>query len=325
MRETLMEDKATERPAPARMHTRQREMHPQRLDLNALIVQMGRTFEHIVGKDIAIEVECEQDLPPMLGVSNMVKLALLDLCATARAAMPSGGRLLIRTYVTQVDETRAGRLLETRVGEFVCLEVQHRGVSPTASDASTERDAAASLATVYGIAQQHCGWLDFHRDGREGVSFTIYFPVAAKGGCNEAGDDAAVEIPGGHETILLVEDERDLLELTREFLERYGYRIITAPNGVAALKVWSENQREIDLLLTDMRMPDGINGYELAQRLVSDKPALKVIYVSGYSIEHTPAMRLKEGSNFLTKPYTPPGLAQAVRRMLDCEPIAQAA
>jgi CheY-like chemotaxis protein len=107
-------------------------------------------------------------------------------------------------------------------------------------------------------------------------------------------------------------------------LERYGYRIIAAPNGVAALKAWAENQSEIDLLLTDMRMPEGISGHELAERLTSEKPDLKVIFVSGYSIEGIPAMKLREGDNFLTKPYTPPGLAQVVRRMLDCPVTAGA-
>lgn len=310
--------------APAtRILSRQREMHPQRLNLNLVIVEMTRALEQSLGPDIAMEIECEQDLPPILGVLNMVKLALMDLATIARVELQRGGKILIRTSVRVVEESFAGRPLDCHEGTFVCLEVRHNSASSVWSEETW--DSASRLATVYGIAQQHCGWLDVSREAADGTSFNLFFPVAARTESWGFGEDRSVEIPGGHETILLVEDELDLLALTREILERYGYRIIAAPNGRAALKMWAERRNEIDLLLTDMRMPEGINGYELAERLLSEKPMLKVIYVSGYSIEPGPRLRLEEGQNFLTKPYTPPGLANAVRRMLDCVETAQAA
>jgi two-component system cell cycle sensor histidine kinase/response regulator CckA len=308
--------------APTRVFSRQQEMRPQRLDLNAVIVQMSGALEMVLGQDIVLSVECEQDLPPILGVTNMIKLALKDLCASARQAMPTGGRLVINTRVAMVEESRAGRYLEQRISEFVCLTIRYS----ESRDWSNEDEAAESLERVYGIAQQHCGWLEVTRGADEATSLDMYLPVAMRSDGYSAMADQPVEIAGGRETILLVEDELDLLSLTREILERYGYRIIAAPSGAAALKIWNERRQEIDLLLTDMRMPDGISGRELAERCVSEKPRLKVIYVSGYSIEGSGVRSdLFEGQNYLTKPYTPPGLAQIIRRNLDTIPTAQAA
>jgi two-component system cell cycle sensor histidine kinase/response regulator CckA len=314
-----------DRPAP--VFSRPRDMEPQRLSLNMLIVQMSRTIEHVLGPDIALEIECEQDLPPILGVSSLLTLAMIDLCSAARDTMQKGGRLLLKTCVKEVEQSKACRALENVSQEFVCLEVRHRGAGAAVEEKGSDKNGSGSekLGAVYGIAQQHCGWLEVTRDAAE-TSFSLYFPVATRSETILTEDNSPIEIPGGHETILLVEDESDLLELTSEILERYGYRIITAPNGMAALKIWNERQDEIDLLLTDMRMPEGISGYELAERLLSDKPHLKVIFVSGYSIEPTSAaLKLSEGENYLTKPYTPPGLAKAVRRMLDCVEVAEAA
>lgn len=287
------------------------EMHPQRIALNSIIVQMAPTLEVVLGPDIALEIECEQDLPPILGVTAMVKGALVDLCATARLSMGARGGLLVKTELIEIESSRAGRMLETRVGLFACLRLQHAGNPVFDGD-----ESAGGLARAYGMAQQHCGWLEVSWNEGEATSYDLYLPVASRGE-TPAHFDRSMDIPRGRETILLVDDELDLLSLTRDILQHYGYRIITAPNGVEALKVWSERQNEIDLLLTDMRMPEGINGYELAERLVGDKPVLKVIYVSGYSLESSAAPTLREGENFLTKPYTPPGLAHAVRRMLD--------
>lgn len=309
-----------------RMFSRQQEMRPQRLNVNMLIVELTSTFEQVLGRDIQLDIECEQDLPPILGAANMVKMALTDLCASARHAMRRGGKLNIVTRVQMVEESRAGRTLEQRVSGFVCLTFRYE--EPPGSrnfDEALDDDCAATLERVYGIAQQHCGWLEVTHGPGETTSLDLFLPVATRAESRALMENPPVEIEGGSETILLVEDELDLLSLTREILERYGYRIIPAPSGVAALKVWAEHQQEIDLLLTDMRMPDGINGRELAERLTSDRPDLKVIYVSGYSIEGPYAGDLREGDNYLTKPYTPPGLAQVIRRRLDAQNAVHAA
>jgi CheY-like chemotaxis protein len=245
---------------------------------------------------------------------------MMDLCAAARAAMHNEGSATITAEVKEVEEKRAGRHLETKTAKFVCISIKFSG------DHGDE-DTSGGLASVYAIAQQHCGWLEVSRDPYSHTSFDLYLPVAKPDNGTTALGRGPVEIVGGHETILLVEDEIDLLALTRDILERYGYRIITAPNGVAALKVWRERRDDIDLLLTDVRMPEGISGHELAERLVADKPKLKVVYVSGYSPEYNGTHFMEINPNFVTKPFTPPGLAQTVRRALDTsiQPTAQAA
>lgn len=301
----------TDRASATRMVSKQHEMTPHRLNLNRLIVQTSHAIEQVLGPQIAFQIACEQDLPPVLAVNNMVKLAIMDLCAAARAAMHGEGNAIIGAGVKVVEEKRAGRFLETKTGTFVLISVRF-------DNDHGDEDSSGGLASVYAIAQQHCGWLEVARDPHNGTAFDLYLPVAPQNEGTPVLSNASVEIPGGHETILLVEDELDLLSLTRDILERYGYRIITAPNSAAAIKIWQERRDDIALLLTDVRMPEGINGHELADRLISEKLDLKVVYVSGYSVEGNGAPFLEAHPNFLTKPFTPPALALAVRRALDC-------
>jgi len=307
-----------DRGGATRVVSKQHEMRPHRLNLNRLIVQTANAIEQVLGPGIDFQISCDQDLPPVLAVNNMVKLALMDLCAAARAAMHNEGRATITAGVKTVEEKRAGRHLETNMAKFVCISIAF-------GNDHGDEDISGGLASVYAIAQQHCGWLEVSRDPYNNTSFDLYLPVGRPETGTTLLGSRPVEIVGGNETILLVEDELDLLSLTRDILQRYGYRIITAPNGVAALKVWRERRDEIDLLLTDVRMPEGISGHELAERLVADKPKLKVVYVSGYSPEYNGTHFLEIHPNFVTKPFTPPGLAQTVRRALDCEATAQAA
>jgi CheY-like chemotaxis protein len=154
---------------------------------------------------------------------------------------------------------------------------------------------------------------------REGAVFTIYLPAVASAPHNPAPlDIASTGVPGGTEGVLVVEDEAPLRDLVVNVLEIYGYHTFHADKGAAALKLWAEHKGEIDLLLTDMVMPEGMTGPQLAQRLTAENPKLKVIYTSGYS----PGLlnkdvALMEGSNFLPKPYKPIRLAQMIRECLD--------
>jgi two-component system, cell cycle sensor histidine kinase and response regulator CckA len=174
------------------------------------------------------------------------------------------------------------------------------------------------LATVYGIIKQHGGWISVASESNQGTVFQIHLPAAA-GRPATVGEPIPDAPPrGGHETILVVEDEPDLRALVSSILEYSGYRVIQAPSGRAALDLWPQHRDEIDLLLTDMLMPDGMNGRELAQQLKADKPSLRVLYTSGYG---TDIMGLDftrgEGINFLQKPYNPRRLADTVRACLD--------
>jgi CheY-like chemotaxis protein len=175
------------------------------------------------------------------------------------------------------------------------------------------------LATVYGIVKQHQGWIIVESKLGIGSTFTIFLPCVTKtADTTTIQGRAPMPATGGNETLLVVEDEASLRELVVRILELCGYHIYEAKNGVEAIQVWEKHKDEIDLLLTDMVMPEGISGRQLAERLQREDPALKVIYTSGYS----PGMAgkdiaLLEGFNFLAKPYPPSRLAQVVRECLD--------
>jgi CheY-like chemotaxis protein len=173
------------------------------------------------------------------------------------------------------------------------------------------------LATAYGIIKQHKGWIEVDSKVGIGTTFRVFFPATERLTVNSEPSDSQ-KVAGGTETILVVEDEEPLRELVIEILELYGYKVISAESGVAALKLWDTHKNEVDLLLTDMVMPLGVSGRELAERLQQEKPSLKIIYTSGYS----PGMAgkdlaLLEGFNFLAKPYPPARLIEVVRECLD--------
>lgn len=177
------------------------------------------------------------------------------------------------------------------------------------------------LATVHGIVEQHDGWIEVESQPGKGTTFQIHLPRLADQGQIQEATQLAAQVRGGRETILLVEDEVSVRTLAVHVLERYGYRVIEATNGVAALKVWPQHRAAVDLLLTDIIMPEGLSGRELAEQLRADKPGLKVIYMSGYSGETAGrGMNLREGIDFLAKPFGTAKLAQAVRDCLDAGP-----
>jgi CheY-like chemotaxis protein len=173
------------------------------------------------------------------------------------------------------------------------------------------------LATVYGIVKQHQGWVQVESQVGQGTTFKIFLPVATKAALKNRAAKSN-DIPGGDETILVVEDEPALRELVQEILEKKGYHVLEASNGPEALEVWDRHKDDIDLLLTDMLMPEGVSGRELAERLLQDRADVKVIYTSGYSLDvvgHDPAAN--EGASFLQKPYDPDTLARVVRECLN--------
>ena len=177
------------------------------------------------------------------------------------------------------------------------------------------------LATVYGIVKQHEGWIEVASEVGKGTRFKIFLPRSTEAA--DAPDPTRQrKALKGSETILVVEDEAPLRELVQFILEGQGYNVLDAGSGVAALKVWEQHKSSIDLLLTDLVMPEGMSGNELGERLVKEDPSLKVIFTSGYSADTVGKdFVLRDGVNFLQKPYHPDKLAQTVRDCLDGKPI----
>jgi len=319
------------------MFSRKQVMQPKPLDLKDVVANMSKMLQRLIGETIALQCDCPAQLPAIHGDTGMMEQILMNLAVNARDAMLRGGRLAISTQAVAVGEDYARLHPDARAGNFILLQVSDTG---TGMDAATMKrifepffttkeagkGTGLGLATVYGIVKQHNGWIEVRSELGRGTSFLIFFPADSRP-IEEHTEvlTPATQLRGKGETILVVEDEPVLRDLAQLILQDCGYRVLQAESGVEALTVWQKHQRSVDLLLTDMVMPDGLSGKDLAESLVGDKPGLKVIFTSGYNVDDL-AMDLvkKIGSHFLQKPYSRFTVAKAVRDCLDAPALAAA-
>ncbi len=314
------------------MFSRKQVMQQRQVSLNEVIQSITPMLHGLVGENVIFEFTAAPELP-FVGIDvGMIEQVLFNLVINAKDAMRHGGRLVVTTSLQTLEPVSSLLNPEARPGEFVCLTVADTGCGmdantlahmfePFFTTKEPGKGTGLGLATVYGIVKQHRGWVVVDSKPGEGSIFTIFLPVSAKPVAPPAAPPPLLTPSAmslGDETILVVEDEPALRELVVSVLELCGYRILQARTGVEALKVWDKHRSEIDLLLTDMVMPEGMSGRQLAERLLAEDATLKVIYTSGYS----PGMAgkdiaLMEGFNFLAKPYPPSRLASVVRECLD--------
>lgn len=311
------------------LFSRKQVVQVKRLDLNQVLHNLAQMLARLLGEDVHLELDCAPDLPTVEADLGMIEQVVMNLAVNARDAMPQGGRLRLATTTLEVSEPEATRRGAPRPGRYVCLEVTDTGCGmdpatlarifePFFSTKETGKGTGLGLATVYGIVKQHQGWIEVASKPGAGTTFRVYLPAAA--GPASGPDDTAFETrPRSHqrETILVVEDEPDLRELVCELLSACHYHVESAAHGLEALTVWERLEGRVDLLLTDVVMPQGLNGRELARRLRQRKPDLRVIYTSGYTGTLAGRhLRLEDGW-FLPKPYRPAVLARVVRACLD--------
>jgi CheY-like chemotaxis protein len=242
--------------------------------------------------------------------------------------MPGGGRLVIRTDEVKLDQDYTRQNPEASAGDFVRLTVADTGCGippevlphifePFFTTKEVGKGTGLGLATVYGIARQHNGWVEVKTKAGSGTDLKVFLPVSPLPGPQRVREDQP-QVQGGNETIFLVEDDAAVRGTARHILRRYGYKVIEATSGAEALKLWGELQGKVDLVLTDIVMPDGVTGRELADRLRAQQPDLKVIFTSGYTMNlANSGTELREGVNFLQKPYAIRALAKVVRDCLD--------
>jgi len=312
------------------MFSRKNVMQVRPLDLREVVGNMSKMLQRLFGETITLECQPPDELPFVQGDTGMIEQVIMNLAVNARDAMPNGGKLTIGLGAMAVDAAHVELHPEARSGKFVRLRMSDTGIGmdsatrarifePFFTTKDVGKGAGLGLATVYGIVKQHEGWVEVDSEPGEGATFDVFFPATMPPAQASEEKTAPVEsVTGGTETIFLVEDEPVLREMARDILESYGYRILEASSGKEALGMWNLTRGKIDLLLTDMIMPDGVSGAELAQRLLAGQPHLKIIFTSGYTAnEVSPEVLAKTRARFLQKPYTHDMLAKIVRDALD--------
>ncbi|HUX35274.1 MAG TPA: ATP-binding protein [Gemmatimonadaceae bacterium] len=301
---------------------------PRAVDLNVLAAAMAEMLQRIMAEDIQVQLVLAPGPVFTTADASLLEQAVLNLAANARDAMPGGGRLLIETAGVTIDDASAHDAPDARAGAFACLSVGDTGdgisrealphiFEPFFTTKSASHGTGLGLANVRDIVRQHDGWVDVRSEPGGGTTFRLYFPRAMAAVTPPAGASEAANALPPTATILLVEDEAPVRALARTILERAGYRVLEARAGAGALVAWEGHAGDVDLLLTDVMMPDGVSGVDLAQRLRGVRPDLKVLCMSGYQTGNV-ATELDRMANvgFLAKPFTPEELTAAVARSL---------
>jgi two-component system cell cycle sensor histidine kinase/response regulator CckA len=307
--------------------SRQQLLEPKILDLNESVSTMAKLLRRLIGEHIALALCPHPTLGCVKADPGQVEQIIMNLAVNARDAMPGGGQLTIETMNAELDNADGHTHQWVEPGSYVMLAVSDTGCGmdketqahifePFFTTKEPGKGTGLGLATVYGIVKQSGGYIWVYSEQGKGTSFKIYLPrieEAAERLEPLSTPNAALR---GSETVLLVEDEEMVRALAQAILERYGYTVLAARNVQDALWFAQEGPTAIDLLLTDTIMP-GMNGPELAQRVLAVRPAMKVLYMSGYTDKAFASTAAWEpGRAFLQKPFTPQTLGHKVREML---------
>src|SRR5713101_2421370 len=312
--------------------SRKQMLAPKIVDLNSVVTENLKMLTRLIGEDIDLVMVPGADLGAVKADPGQIEQVVMNLAVNARDAMPQGGNLTIETANVQLDANYARFHVPVKPGDYVMLAISDTGMG---MDTETQshifepfyttkglKGTGLGLSTVYGIVKQSEGYIWVYSETGKGTTFKIYLPRVGATVDTEAAQTAAPsQQPGqGRETILLVEDEENLRQLTRQSLENQGYRVIDAADGAAAIRLSQAHKGPIHLLLTDVIMP-GMNGRELANQVSPSRPEMKVLYMSGYTENHIGHNgTLDQGIILLQKPFTLPALKTKVREVLDTPP-----
>ncbi|HET7498947.1 MAG TPA: PAS domain-containing protein [Candidatus Eisenbacteria bacterium] len=320
--------------------SRKQVLQLRAVDLNQIVREMEPMLKRLIGEDVTMVAQLGAERPWIRADAGQVEQVVINLVVNARDAMPSGGRLALRTLdvasgalpgalpgVSRDGVPEAGRLEASRSGSFVGLVVSdtgcgmdaatlERAFEPFFTTKAVGEGTGLGLSTVYGIVKQSEGEVFVTSAPGEGTTFTLYFPSASEPASEAPRPGAIPALVPGHETILLVEDEPMVRDLFRDVLEAAGYRVLEAANGIEALQASAAFEGAIDLLVTDVVMP-GMAGGELVRRMAEVRPGTKVLYVSGYTDDALVRRGVIEaGVSFLHKPCMPDELSMVVRQIL---------
>jgi len=297
---------------------RRQVMQPQDVDLNLLVASLAKMVKRVLGEDIDLQLQLSARPLAIHADAGLIDQVLMNLVLNARDAMPSGGMLRIDTFAraSAAGDHAVVRVVDTGTG--IPDDSLPRIFDPFYTTKEAGKGSGLGLATAFGIIAQHGGRIDVSSRVGLGTTFEVVLPATTR---KTEPPPAKIEQPaptGGTETILLVEDEPAVRMLTRIVLQRGGYRVIEAASGAEGWRAFEKAGGKIDLALTDVVMPEGMSGRELADKLLSVRPDLRVIFTSGYSADFSGReLALKNRQSFLQKPATPKEILDAVRRTLD--------
>ncbi|MGA7504897.1 MAG: PAS domain S-box protein [Candidatus Sulfotelmatobacter sp.] len=293
------------------------------VDVNSIVSDMERLLRPLIGEDIELTTQLEPSIGCTRADAGQLEQVIMNLVVNAKDALPKGGKISIRTAGVMHESDgpehsyiKKGPYVMVSVsdnGEGMDRETQARIFEPFFTTKEKGKGTGLGLSTVYGIVKQSGGYVFVQSELGHGTAFTIYLPRVDEP-CDVLGSpQTSPSSAGGSETILLVEDEESVRQLVRETLESRGYRVLEAANGQTALALAAEHKDDLHLVITDVVMP-GLSGHELAQQLLDGRPALKVLYLSGYAQDAFPPSESHKA--FLQKPFTLQSLARKVREVL---------
>lgn len=311
--------------------SRQQVLAPRVLDLNAIVSNVGKMLKRLIGEDVDLVTILAESLWPVKADPGQIEQVLLNLAVNARDAMPNGGKLTIQTANVEMEKGYSQRHLLVLPGPYVLLtfsdtgcgmdaQTQARVFEPFFTTKEKGKGTGLGLAMVYGIVKQSGGYIWVYSEVGKGTTFKIYLPRSVEVVESEPRRDG-VMAQQGTETLLLVEDEDAVRLLVRSVLEEKGYRVLEARGGEEALKLSEQCGGPIELLVTDVVMPQ-MSGPELAGRLAKSRPQIKVLYISGYTDSAVLNQGvLDSGAALLQKPFSPQALARKVREVLSGPPL----
>ena len=329
---TVAAQRATNLTRQLLLFSRHEHIKPIDLDLGVSISSMAKMLRRLLGEHIQMQIKFAPQSMLIHADAGMLDQILMNLAVNSRDAMPRGGSLTIETAAVEMDELAASQSPRARPGSFVCLSVSDTGTGisaeilprifePFFTTKDVGKGSGLGLATVFGIVEQHHGWVDVRSVIGQGTTFRIYFPRLAEMSLRPQNKQATLStIRGGSETILLLEDDLPLRAAFMKALAQLGYHILEAGTAAEAFEVWEKHRDTIDLLLTDIVIPGGVTGKEFAELLLQSAPKLKVIYMSGYTPDNTfltAEQAHGQGIHFLPKPFDALIIAQAVRAALE--------
>jgi CheY-like chemotaxis protein len=307
--------------------SRRQVLQPRTLDLNAIVTDMDKMLQRLIREDITLTIAPSPALNPVRADPGQLEQVLMNLVVNARDAMPKGGKLAIETANVELDEVFCWTHEHARPGRYVRLTVSDTGCGmddrvkahlfePFFTTKGKQEGTGLGLATVLGIVKQSGGYIQVESEVAKGTRFRIYLPQSEGDAEAPNAEPATATVPGGDETILLVEDVDAVRDVVRDLLAMNGYTVLTAQHGHEALELAEEHKGPIQLLLTDVVMPE-MSGPDLAQRLLRLRPETKVLFMSGYT-DHAAAGQSLSGSNCVQKPVASDDLARKLREVLDC-------